>query len=383
MDKIQLIAPTLFGIEAVAAREIKRLGYGDVMVEDGRVTFASDIAGICKANLWLRTAERVLVKVGDFSATTFDELFENTKALPWDQWIPQNAAFPVKGHSLKSKLFSVPDCQAIIKKAVVEKLKKKYKKNWFEEKGPIYRIQFSIMKDRATLMIDASGDGLHKRGYRAISNEAPLRETLAAAMVQLSGWRCDRPLLDPFCGSGTIPIEAALIGANIAPGTDREFAAEKWPSIPKKFWWDARKEAHESRIKDVELHIYGSDIDEKAVKLSKDNAGKANVDKYITFEKKDVRTITPPGDYGCIICNPPYGERLGELKEVESLYREIGIIFKRLDAWSYYILTSHEGFERLFGRKADKNRKLYNGMIKCYYYQYFGPKPANRRKPDA
>ncbi|MCR4431847.1 MAG: class I SAM-dependent RNA methyltransferase [Tepidanaerobacteraceae bacterium] len=375
MTEIELVAPTLFGIESLAAREIKRLGYTDTFAEDGRVTFKGDEAAICRANLWLRTTERVLVKVGEFKATTFDELFEGTKALPWDEWIPGEAAFPVKGYSLKSKLFSVPDCQSIVKKAVVEKLKKKYKKNWFEEKGPLYRIQFSLMKDRVTLMIDTSGEGLHKRGYRALSNEAPLRETLASAMVQLSGWRYDRPLLDPFCGSGTIPIEAALIGANIAPGIEREFTAEKWPNIPKKLWWDARKEAHESEVKDVKLQIYGSDIDEKAVKLSRDNARKANVDQYITFEKKDVRNINPPGDYGCIICNPPYGERLGELKEVERLYRDMGHMFKKLDTWSYYILTSHEGFERLFGRKADKNRKLYNGMMKCYYYQYFGPRP--------
>lgn len=378
MTEIELVAPTLFGIEAITTREIKRLGYTDTFVEDGRVTFKGDEAAICRANLWLRTAERILVKVGEFNATTFDELFEGTKALPWDEWLPGDAAFPVKGHSLKSKLFSVPDCQAIVKKAVVEKLKKKYKKNWFEEKGPLYRIQFSLMKDRVTLMIDTSGEGLHKRGYRALSNEAPLRETLASAMVQLSGWTYDRPLLDPFCGSGTIPIEAALIGANIAPGIEREFTAEKWPNIPKKLWWDARKEAHESIIKNVNLQIFGSDIDEKAVKLSTDNARKANVDQYITFEKKDVKNINPSGDYGCIICNPPYGERLGELKEVERLYRDMGHIFKKLDTWSYYILTSHEGFERLFGRKADKNRKLYNGMIKCYFYQYFGPRPKGR-----
>lgn len=374
MAKIEFVAPTLFGVEAVTAREIKALGYENIKVEDGKVTFAGDEKSICMANLWIRTAERILVKLGEFSATTFDELFEGTKALPWENWIPKNGRFPVDGYSLKSKLHSVPDCQAIVKKAVVERLKKKYKIEWFEENGPTYKIKFSLMKDKAMLMIDTSGEGLHKRGYRAVSNEAPLRETLAAAMIMLSDWRHDRPLIDPFCGSGTIPIEAALIGANIAPGLKRRFASEKWDRI-KKLWHDAREEAFELIKKDIELNIKGFDIDQNAIKLSKDNAYKAGVDRHITFKNVSLKDLKTDDRFGIIICNPPYGERMGELKEAEMLYREMGRVFKNLETWSYYIITSHEEFEKLFGKKATKKRKLYNGMIKTYYYQYFGPRP--------
>ncbi|HHV18687.1 MAG TPA: class I SAM-dependent RNA methyltransferase [Thermoanaerobacterales bacterium] len=374
MAQIKLIAPTLLGIEAVTAKELKRLGYNNVKVENGRVSFMGDERAICRSNLWIRTAERILINVGEFSATTYDELFEKTKALPWDEWIPENGAFPVKGYSLKSKLYSVPDCQAIIKKAVVEKLKGKYKRTWFNEDGSLYQLQFSMMKDKVTLMIDTSGQGLHKRGYREKSNIAPLRETLAAAMIMLSKWRSDRSLLDPFCGSGTIPIEAALIGANIAPGMDREFVSESWPNIPKKLWWDARNEAH-SVINNNKLEIAGSDIDKHTVKLSRENAYKANVDEYIVFKNMALKNINPFGNYGCIICNPPYGERMGEVREVEQLYKQMGEVFKRFDTWSKYILTPHKDFQKLFGKISDKNRKLYNGMIKCYYYQYFGPQP--------
>jgi putative N6-adenine-specific DNA methylase len=374
MVQIKLVAPTLLGIEAVTAKEVKRLGYSDVTVEDGRVTFIGDEQAICRSNLWIRTAERILINVGEFSATTYDELFEKTKALPWDEWIPEDGAFPVKGYSLKSKLYSVPDCQAIIKKAIVEKLKNKYKRAWFEEKGPLYQLQFSMMKNKVTLMIDTSGQGLHKRGYREKSNIAPLRETLAAAMIMLSKWRGNMPLLDPFCGSGTIPIEAALIGANIAPGMEREFVSESWPNIPKKLWWDARNEAH-SMINNNKLEIAGSDIDKQTVNLSKQNAYKANVDEHIVFKNIAVKYIKPFGTYGCIICNPPYGERMGEIRDVEQLYKQMGEVFKRFDTWSKYILTPHNDFQKLFGKIADKNRKLYNGMIKCYYYQYFGPRP--------
>lgn len=375
MAKIELVAPTLFGIEAVTAKELKALGYEDVKVEDGKVTFAGDEKAICRTNLWIRTAERILVKLGEFSAATFDELFEGTKALPWEEWIPENGRFPVEGYSLKSKLHSVPDCQAIVKKAVVERLKKKYKKEWFDEDGPAYKIKFSLMKDKAMLMIDTSGEGLHKRGYRAVSNEAPLRETLAAAMIMLSDWRYDRPLIDPFCGSGTIPIEVALIGANIAPGLNRRFASEKWEKTLKKLWQDARKEAFELIKKDIELNIKGYDIDQNAVRLSRDNAHKARVDEYITFKNIPLKGLKTDDKFGIIICNPPYGERMGELKEAESLYKEMGRVFKNLETWSYYIITSHEEFEKLFGKKATKKRKLYNGMIKTYYYQYFGPRP--------
>ncbi|KAA5806350.1 THUMP domain-containing class I SAM-dependent RNA methyltransferase [Thermoanaerobacterium thermosaccharolyticum] len=378
MSKIELIAPTLFGIESVAAKEIRSLGYEDIKVEDGKVTFIGDISAICKANMWIRSAERIYVKIGEFEASTFDELFEGVRSLPWEEWIPENGQFPVDGYSLKSNLHSIPDCQSIIKKAVVERLKKKYKKEWFDENGPLYKIKFSLMKDKAVLMIDTSGEGLHKRGYRAMSNIAPLRETLASAMIMLSDWRYDRPLIDPFCGSGTIPIEAALIGANIAPGLNRKFTSEKWGQIPKKLWLDTRKEAHSLIKMDVELNIRGYDIDESAVKLSINNAHKAGVNQYVKFAKKPLKDLRTDDMYGILICNPPYGERMGEIQEVEKLYREMGRVFTSLNTWSYYIITSHENFEKLFGKKATKRRKLYNGMIKTTYYQYFGPRPPRK-----
>jgi len=377
MSKIEFIASTLFGVEAITARELKELGYTDVTVENGKVTFVGDEMALCRSNLWIRTAERIYVKIGEFTATTFEELFEGTKALPWEDWIPEDGRFPVEGYSIKSKLFSVSDCQAIVKKAVVERLKKKYKKEWFEENGATYKIKFSLMKDKVTLMIDTSGDGLHKRGYRVISNEAPLRETLAAAMIMLSFWKPDRPLIDPFCGSGTIPIEAAMIGINLAPGLKRQFVSEKWWRISNKLWKEAREEAVGAIKKDITLNIKGYDIDENAIKLSKDNARKAGVEKYITFENIPLKDLKTDDKYGVIICNPPYGERMGELEEVEKLYKEMGKVFKKLDTWSFYILTSHEKFEKLFGREASKKRKLYNGMLKAYYYQYYGPKPEN------
>lgn len=378
MSKIELIAPTLFGIESVAAKEIRSLGYEDIKVEDGKVTFIGDISAICKANMWIRSAERIYVKIGEFEASTFDELFEGVRSLSWEEWIPENGQFPVDGYSLKSNLHSIPDCQSIIKKAVVERLKKKYKKEWFDENGPLYKIKFSLMKNKAVLMIDTSGEGLHKRGYRAMSNIAPLRETLASAMIMLSDWRYDRPLIDPFCGSGTIPIEAALIGANIAPGLNRKFTSEKWGQIPKKLWLDTRKEAHSLIKMDVELNIRGYDIDESAVKLSINNAHKAGVNQYVKFANKPLKDLRTDDMYGILICNPPYGERMGEIKEVEKLYREMGRIFTSLNTWSYYIITSHENFEKLFGKKATKRRKLYNGMIKTTYYQYFGPRPTRK-----
>ncbi|ADD01653.1 putative RNA methylase [Thermoanaerobacter italicus Ab9] len=377
MSKIEFIASTLFGVEAITARELKELGYQDFAIEDGKVTFVGDEMALCRSNLWIRTAERIYVKIGEFTATTFEELFEGTKALPWEDWIPEDGRFPVEGYSIKSKLFSVSDCQAIVKKAVVERLKKKYKKEWFEENGATYKIKFSLMKDKVTLMIDTSGDGLHKRGYRVISNAAPLRETLAAAMIMLSFWKPDRPLIDPFCGSGTIPIEAAMIGINLAPGLKRQFVSEKWGRISSKLWKQAREEAHNAIKKDASLNIRGYDINENAIKLSKDNARKAGVEKYITFKNIPLKDLKTDDKYGVIICNPPYGERMGKLKEVEKLYKEMGKVFKKLDTWSFYILTSHERFEKLFGREASKKRKLYNGMLKAYYYQYYGPKPEN------
>jgi len=378
MSKIQLIATSAFGIEAVVGRELKWLGYSDQFIENGKVTFAGDELAICRTNLWLRTADRVLVKMGEFKAVTFEELFEKTKALPWPEWIPEDAEFPVEGKSVDSQLASVPDCQAIVKKAIVESMKKKYKRDWFEENGPLYRIEVSLLKDMATLTIDTSGAGLHKRGYRKLAGNAPLKETLDSAMLLISRWKDSRVLLDPFCGSGTIPIEAALIAKNIAPGLNRSFAAEEWGIIPRELWSRAREEAKEAVRNDIELHIQGSDIDEEAISLARYHAKQAGVDEFIHLQRRDVADISSKQKYGFIICNPPYGERLGENHEVERLYRLMGNVFKKFDTWSFYIITSHPEFERLFGRKADKKRKLYNGRILCNYYQFFGPPPPKK-----
>jgi len=378
MSKLQLIATCVFGVEAIVAKELRKLGYDDLNVENGRVIFSGDESAICRANMWLRCAERVLLKVGEFRAETFEELFEKTKALPWEDYIPEDAEFPVTGSSINSKLASVPDCQAIIKKAIVEKLKLKYKRQWFEETGSLFRIEFTMLKDIITLSIDTSGMGLHKRGYRKLVGEAPLRETLASAMLLISWWKHDRVLIDPFCGTGTIPVEAALIGINKAPGMDREFVSEKWPIIPRQNWLDARKEAADLLQRDRELRIHGSDIDDKAISLARYHAKAAGVDSYIHLQRMPMADISSRYEYGFIICNPPYGERLGSRREVEELYRQMGKVFKKFDTWSYYVLTSHPDFERLFGRKADKKRKLYNGMIICNYYQFFGPPPPKR-----
>ncbi|NSW90633.1 MAG: class I SAM-dependent RNA methyltransferase [Firmicutes bacterium] len=373
MAKLNLIATAAFGVEAVVARELKKLGYTEQTVENGRITFAGDYEAICRSNIWLRSADRVLVKVGEFKALTFDELFEGTKALPWEEWIPEDGEFPVEGKSISSKLASVPDCQAIVKKAVVERLKKRYKRTWFEETGQKYKIEVALLKDTATLTIDTSGAGLHKRGYRKLVGEAPLKETLACAMLLISRWRGDRVLIDPFCGSGTIPIEAAMIAKNIAPGLKREFAAENWPVIPKNLWENTRTEAMDLVKREQVIRIQGTDIDEKAISLARYHAKEAGVDEFIHLQCMPVSRISSRYKYGFIICNPPYGERSGEIKSVEKLYSQIGQIFNKFDTWSFYILTSHPEFEKFFGRKADKKRKLYNGRIMCNYYQFFGP----------
>lgn len=377
MSKIRLIATSAFGLEAVVAREVRELGFEEVEVENGKVTFTSSPEGICRANLWLRTADRVLLKMGEFEALSFEDLFEQTKALPWPDWIPVNANFPVVGKSIKSKLFSVPDCQAIVKKAVVEKMKDRYRQNWFEETGPRYRIEVALLKDIATLTIDTSGAGLHKRGYRKLGSEAPLRETLAAAIILLSRWFPDRPLIDPFCGSGTLPIEAALIGRSMAPGLNRDFDACYWPMITQSMWQRAREEAEDKIDRLYKPNIQGYDIDGKILSLARYHARQAQVDELVTFQERPVAELRSRYKYGYIICNPPYGVRIGEKDEVEELYREMGKVFKGLDTWSYYILTSHPDFERLFGR-ADKKRKLYNGKIQCNLFQYFGPRPPRR-----
>jgi len=375
MSKLELIATSAFGIEAVTARELKKLGYLEQKVENGKVTFSGDESAICRTNLWLRTADRVLLKMGEFKALSFEELFEKTKELPWDEIIPADAEFPVEGKSIDSKLFSVPDCQAIVKKAIVEKLKQRYKCQWFEENGPRYRIEVALLKDIATLTIDTSGAGLHKRGYRKLVGGAPLKETMACAMILISHWNRDRVLWDPFCGSGTIPIEAALIGRNIAPGLGREFDSENWGIINSDLWDQARDEAYDLMEEDRELRIHGSDIDEEAMSLARYHAKKAGVEDAIHLQRMPVSDISSRYKYGVIICNPPYGERLGEKEYIDKLYREMGTVFKRLDSWSYYVITSNPEFEKLFGRRADKKRKLYNGRLLCNYYQFFGPPP--------
>lgn len=375
MSKIHLIATSAFGIEAVVGRELNWLGYSDQQVENGRVTFAGDEEAICRTNLWLRTADRILVKMGEFKALTFDQLFEGTKALPWDEWLPENAEFPVDGKSIDSKLSSVPDCQAIVKKAIVEKLKLKYKKQWFEEKGPLYRVEVGLLKDMATLTVDTTGPGLHKRGYRTLATEAPLKETLAAAMLLISRWKPDRALIDPFCGSGTIPIEAALIAGNIAPGAKRSFSAEGWRQTPSPLWTKAREEAADRVRKMDDIRIQGSDIDDKAIGIARYHAGQAGVAGRIHLQRLPLSDISSRYKYGFIVCNPPYGERLSEMPAVEKLYGELGGVFKRFETWSFYVITSHPRFEALVGRKADKKRKLFNGRIQCNYYQFYGPPP--------
>lgn len=372
---IQLIASTTFGLESVVKRECQALGFENIKTADGKVEFTGNEADIVKANLWLRCAGRVWLKMGSFTAVTFTELFDQTKALPWADWIPEDGKFTVVGKSVKSTLFSVPDCQSIVKKAVVEKLKEAYHTDWFDETGASYTIQVGILKDVVTLAIDTSGSGLHMRGYRANALDAPLKESIASAMIQLSYWRKDRILLDPFCGSGTIPIEAAMLARNIAPGLQRKFASEQWERIGTELWKKARAEAYQAIDYDVMPQIYGSDIDPAAIALARENAEKAGVDDCITFQVMPSQDIVLPGKYGVLITNPPYGERIGELKEVEEMYRALGRTMSDDRTWSTYVITSMEYFESLFGRKADKKRKLFNGRIKTDYYQFEGPRP--------
>ncbi|ACB83885.1 THUMP domain-containing class I SAM-dependent RNA methyltransferase [Natranaerobius thermophilus] len=378
MSQFELIATSTFGLEALVKQEIKDLGYEIVSVENGKVTFKGDEKAICRANLWLRTADRVKLKIGEFTAKSFEELFEQTYQLPWEELLPQNAEFPVEGKSVKSQLYSVPNCQSIVKKAVVKKMGQAYGQSWFEEDGPFYKIEVALLKDIATLTIDTSGPGLHKRGYRALVSHAPLKETLAAALIMLARWYPDTALIDPLCGSGTIPIEAAMIGRNIPPGLNRNFSASSWPIISDKIWQNVREEGQDKAEFDKELKIYGSDFDEEMVQLSQDNAEKVLGKNIPEFTCMPIDKISSNEEYGKLICNPPYGERLGEEPEVDDLYRQMGQIFnKRFPTWSYYILTPHNNFEKLFGKKASKKRKLYNGRIRVDYYQYFGPKPPN------
>ena len=375
MANIELIATAAFGLESIVARELKKLGYDNLTVENGRVSFSTDELGICRTNLWLRSSDRVLLKMGSFKARTFEELFQQTKALPWEEWLSEDANFPVQGKSIKSQLFSVSDCQAIVKKAIVERLKEKYTRSWFEETGPRYQIEVALLNDIVTLTIDTSGLGLHKRGYRQLAGQAPLKETLAAAMIQLSFWHKDRALIDPFCGTGTIPIEAAFIAQNRAPGLKRSFAAEKWPRISKALWQEAWQEALDLWNRKVPLHIYGSDIDPNALVLARTHALEAGVADVIHFQRLPVADVRSRFKYGHMIANPPYGERLGDVSEVEGLYLELGETFQRLDNWSLHMLTTHQFPERLIGRRWDKSRKLYTGRLECHYFQFFGPRP--------
>ena len=382
MERYELIAPCHFGLEAVLKKEILDLGYEISQVEDGRVTFYGEADAACRANIFLRTAERVLLKVGSFKAVTFDELFEKTKALPWEAYIPKDGKFWVaKASSVKSKLFSPSDIQSIMKKAMVERLKSKYRIQWFQEDGASYPLRVFLMKDIVTIGIDTSGDSLHKRGYRPAAGKAPISETLAAALIMLTPWRKDRILVDPFCGSGTFPIEAAMMAAKIAPGMNRSFTAETWTNlIGKKYWYEAIDEANDLIEDEIETDIQGYDIDGSVVRMARENAENAGVAHLIHFQERAVKDLRHPKKYGFIITNPPYGERLEDRETLPQIYREFGESFKGLDNWSAYMITSFEDAERYFGRKADKNRKIYNGMLKTYFYQFQGPKPPRQKR---
>lgn len=373
--KLRLIATTVFGMEAIVAQEIKILGFENIVVENGRVLFDSDLEGLMKANLWLRTAERIFIMVGTFKATTFEKLFDGIHQMPWEVYIPKDAAFPIDAKSVKSKLFSLSDIQSLSKKAIVKRLTKLYKVEWFEESKETYKILVSILKDEVTVMIDSSGAGLHRRGYRAKGNEAPLKETLAAGLLSVSRWRPNMPLIDPFCGSGTILIEAALMAKNIAPGLNRKFDLETWRWVDAEISKSARKKAFEAIQQDVEVFINGYDMDPRAIAIARENADLAGVDDLIHFQVRNISDFSTSKPYGHIICNPPYGERLNEQAEVEKLYKLMGKVFADYPRWSKYIITSYENFEKVYGTKATKNRKLYNGRIKTYYYQYFGERP--------
>lgn len=384
MKTFELIAPCHFGLEAVLKREIIDLGYEISQVEDGRVTFIGDAEAICRANVFLRSAERILLKVGSFRAVTFDELFEKTKAIAWEEWIPKDGKFWVaKASSIKSKLFSPSDIQSIMKKAMVERLKMKYGISWFAEDGSSFPLRVFLFKDQVTIGIDTSGDSLHRRGYRTLTSKAPITETLAAALILLTPWKGDRILVDPFCGSGTFPIEAAMMAANIAPGMNRSFLAESWTNlIPRKEWYDAVNEANDLVDDTVQTDIQGYDIDEEIINAARANARAAGVDHLIHFQRRPVAELSHPKKYGFIITNPPYGERIEEKRNLPQLYTQIGERYRALDSWSMYLITAYEDAERYLGRKADKNRKIYNGMMKTYFYQFQGPKPPARKKPD-
>lgn len=386
MERFELIAPCHFGLEAVLKKEITDLGYEITLVEDGRVTFEGDAEAVARANVFLRTAERVLLKAGSFTAVTFDELFEKTKAIPWERYIPRDGkCWVTKVSSIKSKLFSPSDIQRIMKKAIVRRLQDAYDlgQQPLPETGSEYPLRVFFFKDQVTVGIDTSGDSLHKRGYRTMTSKAPITETLAAALILLTPWKKDRILVDPFCGSGTFPIEAAMIAANIAPGMNRSFLAEGWKNlVPRKNWYNAVDEAMELMDDSVQVDIQGYDADGDIIRAARENAARAGVDHMIHFQQRPVAELSHPKKYGFIITNPPYGERIEEKKNLPELYRQIGERYRDLDAWSMYLITSYEEAERWIGRKADKNRKIYNGMMKTYFYQFLGPKPPRRRPEE-
>ena len=384
MSKSELVAPCHFGMEAVLKREILDLGYEIVQVEDGRITFRGEEEALCRANVFLRTAERILLKVGKVHAVTFEELFEKVKALPWEDYIPSDGRFWVaKASSVKSKLFSPSDIQSIVKKAIVERLKTVYHIEWFPETGAEYPIRISFMKDEAVICLDTTGLSLHKRGYRTMVSKAPIKETLAAALILLTPWKKDRILVDPFCGSGTFPIEAAMIAANIAPGMNRSFTAEKWTNIVgRKYWYHAIDEANDLVDDGIETDIQGYDIDGEIIKAARQNAQAAGVDHLIHFQQRDVKDLSHPKKYGFIVTNPPYGERIEERENLPALYETIGKSYAGLDSWSMYLITAYADAERYIGKTADKNRKIYNGMMKTYFYQFLGPKPPRKKKEN-
>ena len=380
MRTFDLLVPCHFGLEAVLKREIYDLGYEITKVEDGRVTFEGDEEAICRANIFLRTAERVMIQVGRFKATTFEELFQGIKNLPWEEYIPEDGKFWVKkASSINSKLFSPSDIQSIAKKAMVERMKQKYHKEWYKEDGAAYPVRIFLLKDEVTVALDTSGDSLHKRGYRTMTSKAPLTETLAASLIMLTPWRKDRILVDPFCGSGTFPIEAAMIAANIAPGMNRDFTAEEWTNmIDRKLWYECVKEAEDMIDTTVKVDIQGYDIDGDVIKAARENAKRAGVEHMIHFQQRAVADLSHPKKYGFIITNPPYGERLEDKADLPALYTQIGQAYQRLDSWSMFLITSYTETEKYIGRKADKNRKIYNGMLKTYFYQFLGPKPPKK-----
>lgn len=384
MKKYELIIPCHFGTEALLKREITDIGYDVTEVTDGRVTFLGDEEAVARANIFLRTAERVLIKVGSFQATDYEELFQGTKAIPWEEFVPSDGkCWVTKAASVKSKLFSPSDIQRVMKKAIADRLLDVYHVNWLPETGESFPLRVFLLKDQVTIGLDTTGESLHKRGYRKLTAKAPIAENLAAALIMLTPWRGDRILVDPFCGSGTIPIEAAMMAANVAPGMNREFTAQNWDHVvQKRNWYDALDEANEMVDLSVETDIQGYDLDNEMVTIARENAKLAGVDRLIHFQRRDVKDLSHPKKYGFIITNPPYGERLQEKKEMPALYRTLGERYRNLDSWSLNLITAYEDAEKDIGRKADKNRKIYNGMMKTYYYQFMGPKPPKRSSKD-